>query len=177
MISINKLETLLEEGGIIFLTYGGLFTQSLIAGMTEALEKETQTHDLSMKTANDIFVIFIELAQNIMNYSKMAHDDMLFDPKGLIFVGKKEDHYRVCSQNIISASDKAYLEPKLEKIVQASKDEIKQYYKEARRAKRDIQRKGSGLGFLEIAKKSSHIEYLFQPLSNGTFHFKLCATL
>jgi len=177
MISINKLELLLEEDGIIFLTYGGLFTQSLIAGMTEALEKETQTHELSTKTANHIFVIFIELAQNIMNYSKMPHDDILFDPKGLIFVGKKEDHYRVCSQNIISASDKAQLEPKLEKIIHASPEEIKQYYKEARRGKRNPEEKGSGLGFLEIAKKSSRIEYLFQPLSDGTYHFKFCATL
>jgi len=177
MISINKLEALLEEDGIIFLTYGGLFTQSLIAGMTEALEKEAQAHDLSMKTANNIFVIFIELAQNIMNYSKMPHDNTLFDPKGLIFVGRKEEHYRVCSQNIISASDKAHLEPKLEKIIHASKEEIKQYYKEARRGERDTQGTGSGLGFLEIAKKSSRIEYLFQPLSDGTFHFKFCATL
>ena len=174
---MNKLEALLEEDGIIFLSYGGLFTQSLIAGMTEALEKETQTHDLSMKTANHIFVVFIELAQNIMNYSKLVEDDTLFDPKGLIFVGKKEDRYRVCSQNIISESDKQSLESTLASIVNASKDEIKQRYKETRRGARDTSKKGGGLGFLEIAKKAEKLEYRFQPLPDGKYYFKFCATL
>ena len=42
MITISNLSSVLDEDGIIFLAYGGLFTQPLIAGMTEALEKESE---------------------------------------------------------------------------------------------------------------------------------------
>ena len=101
MISVDALEKILEKDGIIFLTYGGVLTQSLIVAMTEALEKETEEADLSMRVANKIFTIFIELAQNMMNYSKSVNKDG-FDPKGLIVVGKTKDgEYYVFSQNIL----------------------------------------------------------------------------
>jgi hypothetical protein len=177
MIASSKLESILEEDGIIFLTYGGLFTQSLIAGMTEALEREAEVHDLTMKLSNNIFVVFIELAQNILNYSKKAQDTVLFDPKGLIYVGRKNDHYHVCSQNMISEEDKEKLVSKLEMIKHASKEEIRQRYREVRKSGAESHDKGSGLGFLEIAKKAEKIDYLFTPLSDGKVLFKFCAIL
>ena len=88
MFNIKVLEEILEKDGIIFLTYGGTLTQSLIVAMTEALEKETEEADLSIGLASKIFTIFIELAQNMMHYSKKMNKDG-FDSKGLIVVGKK----------------------------------------------------------------------------------------
>jgi len=177
MISIEQLEAILEEDNIIFLTYGGTFTQSLIAGMTGVLEKEVEEAQLSMKTSNNIFVVFIELAQNVMNYSKRikAHDT--FDPKGLIFVGKEENNYFVCSQNIISKEDKERMEPRLKEIENASAEEIKKLYKEVRRSGKESHEKGGGLGFLEIAKKVKHIEYSFKELENDRFYYKICTTI
>ena len=176
MISIDKLESILKEE-IIFLTYGGMFTQPLIAGMTSVLEKEVEDADLSMKRSNNIFVVFIELAQNIMNYSKKIKNDNNFDSKGLIFVGKNDsDDYFVCSQNIISYSDRDRMREKLEIIKSSSLDEIKSLYKETRRANR-TRDNGAGLGFLEIAKKVDNIEFEFNEISEDRLYFKFCATL
>ncbi len=175
MVCVNKLESILEEDGIIFLSYGGSFTQSLIAGMTGVLEKEVEEAELSMKTSNNIFVVFIELAQNIMNYSKKMNNSIRFDPKGLIYVGKKENQYFVCSQNIISSHDKQKIESRLAEIVKLSQEELKALYKEVRRSGKNSHDKGGGLGFLEIARKVQNIEFEFEALSDEKLYFKLCA--
>ena len=177
MVSFEELEALLQEDNIIFLTYGGTFTQSLIAGMTGVLEKEVEEAELSMKVSNNIFVVFIELAQNVMNYSKKVRKDQVFDPKGLIFVGKKEEKYFVCSQNIISKDDKQKIEPRLQAIQNATNEEIKKLYKDIRRSGKESHEKGGGLGLLEIAKKAQGIEYKFQDLQDDKFYYKICVTI
>ena len=179
MINIPKLESVIEEDGILFLAYGGSFTQSLIVGMTGILEKEVESSLLTTQHSNDIFVIFIELAQNIMNYSKAISNstEEKFDPKGLIFVGKREGHYFVGSQNIISKKDKHKLQEQLSLIQTLSKEAIKQRYKEVRRSGKERHDKGSGLGFLEIAKKVQSIEFEFQPINEEKFYFKLFTTI
>jgi len=175
IIGIDTLEQILEKDGIIFLTYGGTLTQSLIVAMTEALEKETQSAELSIRLAGKIFTIFIELAQNMMNYSKKV-DKTGFDPKGLILVGKtKEGYYYVFAQNIIDLEDKKKIEPKIRKILNSSRDEIKKLYREARKSGKDTHEKGGGIGFYEIAKKSEKIEYNFVPLKNNKFYFQFKA--
>jgi len=174
-----KLEALLQKDGIIFLTYGGLFTQSLIAGMTEALEKESEQYDLNMKTSTNIFVIFIELAQNMMNYSKtVSKNGNEFDPKGMIIVGKNSNgNYFVMSRNVIDINDKDRIEPKLQKIKISDKAELKQLYREARKSGRDSHEKGGGIGFYEIARKADSVEYEFTPINDTKYYFSFEAIL
>jgi len=174
MFNIENLEKTLERDGIIFLTYGGTITQSLIVAMTETLEKETKDAELSLGLASKIFTVFIELAQNMMNYSKKMNKEG-FDPKGLILVGRNKDgYYYVYAQNIVNEEDKEIIEKRLEKILSLSKEEIKRLYREARKNGNNKHKKGGGIGFYEIARKSEKIEYNFIDLGNGkyTFQFK-----
>jgi len=175
MFNVDTLEKTLEKDGIIFLTYGGTITQSLIVAMTETLEKETENAELSMGLASKIFTVFIELAQNMMNYSKKMNKEG-FDPKGLIIVGKNKDgYYYVYSQNIVNEEDKQKIEERLKTLVSASRDEIKKMYREARKSGKDKHRKGGGIGFYEIARKSEKIEYNFSDLGNNKYSFQFKA--
>lgn len=179
MIDIAKLESLFDDDGIVFLTYGGFLTQSLIVGMTEALEKESEDSDLSMKIANNIYTVFIELSQNMMNYSKCikecSHD---FDPKGMVVVGKNSsDDYYVLSQNIVDIKDMQRMEPKLKGVIDADKDEIKRLYREARRSGKDTHGKGGGIGFYEIAKRCEQVEYSFTKINESKFYYRFKAIL
>ena len=177
MISLGQIESVLEEDNIIFLNYGGTFTQSLIAGMTGVLEKEVEEAELSMKISNNIFVVFIELAQNVMNYSKTMKLQKIQNPKAIIYVGKQDGSYFVCSQNIISKDDKDKIEPMLQQITTASQEEIKKLYREVRRSGKNSHEKGGGLGFLEIAKKTTNIQYNFEEITPEKFYYKICATI
>jgi hypothetical protein len=177
MITIDSIESVFDEQQIIFLTYGGTFTQSLIAGMTGVLEKEVEEDELSMSASNNIFVVFIELTQNIMNYAKKLQKSRHFDPKGLIFVGKKGEQYFVCGQNIITDDDKTHIETILNEVTSLDKDALKQRYREIRRSGRGSHEKGSGLGFYEIARKVESLEYRFDKISEDRYYYKLCATI
>jgi hypothetical protein len=177
MITIDSIESIFNEKQIIFLTYGGTFTQSLIAGMTGVLEKEIEEDELSMATSNNIFVVFIELTQNIMNYSKKLRHSHHFDPKGLVFVGKKESQYFVCGQNIITQADKTLIEDKLNEIQSLDKETLKKHYRQIRRSGRGTHEKGGGLGFYEIARKVEKLEFRFDKIEEDRYYFKLCANI
>jgi hypothetical protein len=112
-MNINEIHSLVQKKGIVFLSYGGFLSQALIAAMTEALEKETEANELSMSASNNIFTVFIELAQNMMNYSKSISDkDDPSSSESLIMVSRDKTNwnYYIESQNIISVQDKELIE-------------------------------------------------------------------
>ena len=179
MIDIKRLESILKEDGIVFLTYGGFMSQDLIASMTEALEKESENAELTATQSNSIFTIFIELSQNIMNYSKSLIDkDRKLDPKGIIIVGRNDmDEYYILSQNVIAVDDKKRIEPKLKNITNTDLAGIKELYKKERKSGKGKHEKGGGIGFYEIAKRSLRIEYSFEPIDGDMFYFRFKAVL
>ena len=166
---------MVEDDGIIFLSYGGYLSQVLISGMTEALEKEAQDNDLSIGSSSNIFTIFIELSQNMMNYSKSINeDDKAIKPQGLILVAKDKDlNYYIHSQNIVSRTDKEKIEPKLQEIQALDKEGLKKRYRELRKSGQNTHGKGGGIGFYEIAKKCDSIEYAFTPISEDRYYFHI----
>jgi len=174
-MDINEIQNIVEDDGIIFLTYGGFLSQSLIASMTEALEKEAESNDLKMSISNNIFTIFIELSQNMMNYSKSKDiNDNSIKPEGLIIVSRDNNgNYFIDSRNIISREDKDKIEPKLIEIDSLDLDGIKKRYKELRRSGKNTHGKGGGIGFYEIAKRCDKIEYDFKEINENKFYFHI----
>jgi len=178
-MNISKVQELVDNNGIVFLSYGGYLSQFLISGMTEALEKETEAHEISMSVSNNLFTIFIELSQNMMNYSKTLDDsNILIKPQGLIIVSKDNQfNYFIHSQNIISLEDKKRVEPKLLEIQSLDKDGIKKRYRELRKSGQNTHGKGGGIGFYEIAKKCESIEYNFTKINEDRFYFHIKTTI
>ena len=172
-MNINEVQKMVENDGIIFLSYGGYLSQTLISGMTEALEREAEDNGINMSASNNMFTIFIELSQNIMNYSKSLESSGV-KPQGLILVSKDNDlNYHIHSQNIVSLNDKEKIEPKLEEIQSLDKDGLKKRYRELRKSGQNTHGKGGGIGFYEIAKKCDSIEYDFTPISEDRYYFHI----
>lgn len=180
MLDINRLENILEDDGIVFLSYGGFLSQALISGMTEALEKESKINDINMTTSSNILTIFIELSQNMMNYSKVkTSSDDSFDSKGLIVVGycKDDDSYYVLSRNIISHDDKRTIEPKIEQVIPLNKAELKILYRDLRKSGKGMHDKGAGIGFVEVARRCDSIEYNFSPIDDEKYYYAFKAII
>ncbi len=178
-MDIGEIQRMVEDGGIVFLSYGGFLSQALISAMTEALEKEAEYSDISMNASNNIFTVFIELSQNIMNYSKSEQvNDKSLKSQGLIVVSKSErGNYYIHSQNIISLQDKNNIELKLIEIQSLDKDGIKKRYRELRKSGQNTHSKGGGIGFYEIAKRCDSIEYEFKQINEDKFYFHLKTTI
>jgi hypothetical protein len=177
-MNIHEIQQMVEKDGIIFLTYGGFLSQSLISSMTEALEKEAEYNDISLNVSNNIFTIFIELSQNMMNYSKTADaNNKALKPEGLIVVSKSKKSYDIHSQNIISREDKERIEPRLIEIHSLDKDGIRKRYREVRKSGQHAHEKGGGIGFYEIAKRCDAIEYEFKKINESAFYFHMKAII
>ncbi|MCU7834989.1 MAG: SiaB family protein kinase [gamma proteobacterium symbiont of Taylorina sp.] len=180
MMQANKLEIILEDDGIIFLSYGGMLSQSLIVGMTDALEKESQINEMSMKVTNNLLTIFIELSQNMMNYSKYsALHKKGFDSKDLIIVGydKNENYYYIFSRNILNVQDKEKIIPWIDQVLPLNKDELKILYRELRKSGKGKHDKGAGIGFVEIARRCDKIEYYFTKIDENIHSFSFKAII
>ena len=172
-MNINSIQDLVKKNGIIFLSFGGFLSQSLISAMTEALEKETNQSNVDIGISSNIFTVFIELSQNMMNYSKTAeayNRDIV--PGGLIVMSKDDEgNYHIDSQNIISIDDKEKIEPKLIDIQSLDRDGIKKKYRDLRKSGKNTHAKGGGIGFYEIAKRCDKIEYNFEPINEDKYYF------
>lgn len=178
-MKLDNLEDLLNETGIIFLTYGGFLTQPLIASMTDALEKEAAQNDIGIKVAGSIFTIFIEMAQNMMNYGKQHPQWNKTRQNGLIVVGVVGDSgdYFVASRNLVSNADRDTIDQRMTQIEGLDKSQLRELYRERRKSGRDKHAQGAGIGFIEIARRSKTLEHAFYPQDDGHCFFTLRATV
>ena len=176
-MTLEHLDKELKDDGIVFLAYDGFLTQALIVAMTEALERESDT--LNKTTSTNILTIFIELTQNMMNYSKSQKAlRSRNDGKGMILVGhdKGEDQYYVLSKNLINEVDKKHIEENLNTVSALSPEELRKYYREMRKLGHDKHEKGAGIGFIEIARKCEKMTYAFKKVDD-VYSFTLKAVL
>lgn len=177
-MKLDDLEEILQDDGIVFLTYGGFLTQGLIAGMTNALEEEVASNENAAKVSSSIYTIFIELAQNMMNYSK-SHIDESVQSKGLIVVGSSADGsgYYIVSRNVIDGRDKLKIQERLEEIEGLDKEALRELYRAKRKSAKDVHEKGAGIGFIEIARRCDKIDHSFTQINENRFYFTLKTTL
>ena len=172
------IKKITEEEEIVFLVYSGFLTQALISSMTGVLEKGSMLNGLGLSESTNVYTIFIELAQNMMNYSKAKQvDSNEHTSDGLIWVGRDAPSlgYYVQSRNVVDLTDKEKIEPKLVELMTMDSDAIKQRYRELRKSGRDTHAKGGGIGFYEIAKRAGQVAYSFEMINDTKFYFNFKA--
>ena len=177
-MDISAVQDMVKKDGIVFLTYGGFLSQTLISAMTEALEKEAEVNDIGMGISNNIFTIFIELAQNMMNYSKSKDKDCRkITPEGLVVSRGVNGSYVIDSQNIISVEDKEKIEPKMNEVMSLDKESLKKRYRELRRDGTNKHATGGGIGFYEIAKRCDEIDFNMTKINEDKYYFHIKTTI
>ncbi len=174
-MEVLNYDHLIDDNEIVFMTYVGFITQTLLTGMLESLEHEKEFSDIPSNSAHNIFTVFIEMTQNIIKYAKSeVKKESLYKSNGLIVVGKySSKNYFVHSQNVVLEDDVKTISERIDEINQLSSDEIRKKYRELRRNGRHIHDKGAGIGFYEIAKRAVNLEYKFTRIKNGKYYFYL----
>ncbi len=149
----------------------GYFSHSILAAMSEVVKLQLEVTGLSAPTRRKIFSSFIELSQNIVQYScdALAEDrgpDSAIREGAMCISVEGDRHLMVCINPIatVAVDD---LREKLEPLRTMSIEEIKQAYKMSLRTEATSGSTGAGLGFLTMARDASPpLEFAFHPRDN-----------
>lgn len=171
----------LDKHGTV-LCFSGTITQDVLVTFGELIEVKLREGFPDAKGARDLFAVFVELMQNIMNYSSdsRAIGEGKRESQGIVVVGinSKNGKFFVKSGNNVSLEAKERILSKLDSVTNLNDDELKMAYKEARKSGKDMHPRGGGLGFLEIQRKCSEpLEYKFDKIDSNTLFFNLMATI
>lgn len=172
---VEQIDTTSTNNLVPLVTYQGVLTQDSISDMLEIIEDKLKNDAISKGLLAHIFIIFIELCQNMINYSKSAiPTDREITPDGFIRMYKNlTSNYVLESKNILSQDDKKRILTRLTDIDTLDRDKIKKRYKELRRSAKNTHNKGAGIGLYDIAKRCDSIQYNFEPINKDKLYFSL----
>ena len=180
MISWHKM---LNNKKITIIYSGPLWSEG-IGGLAGTLKKRFEFDKLPLETSQKVFSVFIEQMNNMLMYSAEKEQfktvaDSTESPKGTFILGKDGNKYFIQTGNVMKNENIELVKNRIDYLNTLDKDEQRKFYKEQSRLSDDNpDSKGSGLGFIEIARRiSSKIEYSFAPYDEGLTFFSLHVTI
>ncbi len=172
---VLELKNKIMENNVI-ISFIGPFSQGIIEEIGNALREHLKKDKSLNSSSNSIFSVFIEQSQNIKNYERILKESDIekVHSNSILLIGKEQNKYIICSGNIIKKEHISDLKYKLEEINSLDKSEIQKIYKKKLRESIISKTGGAGMGFLEMAKRStSKFEYDFIQLENDYYYFVL----
>ena len=159
----------------IILMYSGPIWSEGIAELGTRLKECLKIEEVASHTVQDFFSVFVEQANNMLMYSA---EKIYGLPKGTIILGKDKNSFFIQTCNAVKKDNVELIKKRIAHLNTLNKKELHDYYKEQMRKKDDNpESKGSGLGFTEIARRtSSKLKYSFTPINDLIF-FKLYVTI
>jgi hypothetical protein len=162
----------------------GYFSHSIVAAMGEVVKLQLEVAGVAAPIRRKLFSSFIELSQNIVHYSSVALQGAGIGGgairEGAVCISTDGERHLMLCVNPIASADVASLRDKLEPLRNMSIEQIKEAYKVTLRAETPEDSKGSGLGFLTMARDASApLEFAFHPRAEepGTTLFCLMAII
>ena len=178
---LQKYKEQLDQQGVL-LSYYGPMRQNLVESFGDllrqqlSLEKEKNA-DMHAKISAKVFHIFIEQAQNIARYSDekpyASNDNDADFRNGIFIIGYSNNMFYVECCNLVTISRGEKITESLEKIMQLDKDQLKTLYRKSRREKAPADSLGAGLGFIDMARHSSKMEYVVNSIDETYAFFSL----
>ena len=163
----------MTDEGIVF-SFSGMISQEMTSFMIETASKQFTDGGYDKTTIKSIFLITIEQLQNVMSYSKqkLVKEGSKYSSPGVLVVGfdEKKEKYYVNSSNQISKEDKVKISTKIDFINSMDKQKQRKYLREKLKSAEDKHERGAGVGFIEMAKRSSEkLEYSFEEIDNKIY--------
>ncbi len=171
---------LTPEIGSLLLQYEGECTHETIVHLSKELEQSLLP--IAGARFKKVFGIFIELIQNIKNYSAERSistpdkHDRTGDGIGIIRVSEESRCFTVSAGNCIRSEDFERIQQKCERVKNTPTEELRSRYNEQLRQNQEPTSKGAGVGFLDIALKAGgNWEYEFHPMEENRVFFLITA--
>lgn len=137
----------------ILLCFNGPITSALIEEIGNALRSHLQVLKESPSSVTDVFSVYVEMTQNIRRYAE-NHPDIQ-DASVIIVSRDAEGRHMVSAGNTVEAADGKQLVSRIQELATLTKEELKAVYKTQLRRPRKELEGSAGLGFIDMARKSS----------------------
>jgi hypothetical protein len=178
------IRSALRKQGIIF-AYSGYMTETVLAGVGEAVKRKLSIEDADTKTIRSVFAVFVEQMQNIIRYSaeRVEQGSLEGGPLkemryGILTIGEEGGDYVIYAGNLIDRSDVPELRERLTRVQSMGRDELRALHKEQLRSEPHAGSKGAGVGLTEIARRASKpIEFDFADVDDKHAFFTLKASV
>jgi transcription termination factor NusB len=162
----------------INLIYEGEITHNITKAFTSLTEKKMNEEDEATSTQKKVFHVMVECLQNISKHADNPENSYSKDGRGIFMVHKSDNVYKITTGNLIINEKVEDLREFLEKLNSMNKDELKSLYKKQIKEGRLSEKKGAGLGFIDIARKTdSKLLFDFLPVDDTTSFFILTSTI
>ncbi|NJO14177.1 MAG: hypothetical protein HC877_00020 [Thioploca sp.] len=164
----------------IFFGFSGPLSQELFVEIGHTLRNRMKLEETNSAKVLKVFSLFVEQVQNVIHYSadrlSTTQPDSVELSHGVIVIGCENEKYYVMCGNLINSNLVDDLQNRLITLKNMDKEELKRYYKEQRKREtnENSNSKGAGLGFIELARKTTQpIEFEFQPVDEHLAFFSL----
>ncbi len=166
---------MIEEN--LVLLYKGDFSQQSILPLLELSEHNVKKDSIGHKKALKAAHVTIEVLQNIAKHSRMVEDNSA--RFGIFMLGRKANAFCILAGNIVTDSERLFLEEKLEYLVSLDHDELRELHRSTLRATLRFENKmNSGLGLIEVARAGTDLlQYRFFPCGDNQYLFALEVTI
>ena len=149
----------------INMIYKGDFSQTSITPILKIIKDSMKKHPEEINVKKRIYAIMVETLQNISHHSKVRNGL----PEGILILGKNNKQYIVTVGNMLDNEQIKPLKNHLEKINNLKKPELEELYKTVLAKKFNKADVGSGVGLIDIARKSREkLIYDFVPVDEKT---------
>jgi hypothetical protein len=157
----------------IVLSYKGPLSDVLLSEFSRDIREKLNRED--PKIGKKVFAIFMELAQNVLYYSK---EENLFGDKkdkvGTLVIVHNEEFYRLITGNLVYKKDVPFLEEKCKVINSLDRDGLREYKRSLRNNPSGGESKGAGIGLVQAALTASNpLEVEIQEVGNNFAFFVL----
>jgi hypothetical protein len=161
------------ESANIRLAFKGALSQEILTELSAILKKQLQ-HNPEWQI---LFGMFVEMAQNILNYSaekSTASMETEESGMGVITISETDTEYSISSGNAVSQETGERLAALCQMLNQMDKDELKRMYQQRLRSEPPEGSKGAGVGLIDMARKADFpLEYYLQQYKQQMYFFIL----
>ncbi|GAB4327674.1 MAG: hypothetical protein OHK0038_01410 [Flammeovirgaceae bacterium] len=161
------------SGHRISLAFHGMFSQDVLSLIGLSLKNTPDSQVLSKR----LFGIVIEMAQNIHHYSAekvWSEKDQRKIGIGVITISENDEYYIVSSGNYADIKDVPNIVERSNYINKLSPDELRDYYRDQRKAPQREGKPGANLGFIDMVRKSGNpIDVIIKDYNDAMSFFIL----
>lgn len=165
----------------LIFSYSGAISQEIVEDVGDTLKNALVIQEGETAITRKIFAIFVEVIQNIMNYSAetMYPTQVRRELRsGIVLVGRQGTDYFICSGNLVEKDQVNTIREQLDFLKHKNNDELRAIYRKQLQEPQERTKSGAGLGFIEMARKASKpLEYHFEHLDEDHMFFSFKAII